>query len=526
MPTVNPSCFGPKPQLLLATGLPAVGYKLFFYVAGSVNTKQNTYTDSTGLSANTNPLILNSLGEPTTEIWFQSGLAYKVVYAPSTDTDPPTSPIWTIDNVRGINDTSVTIDQWVSSGITPTYVGATSFTLPGDQTSTFQVGRRIKATVTAGTAYGIITASAYAALTTVTVVNDSTPLDSGLSAVAYGLLTPLNPSTPLLSDANNIVAGSADPTKKLKFEIDGFTTATTRTATWQDKSGTVAYLSDVDNGVQDFRLTLTSGVPVTTTDVTGAGTLYCTAYKGNRIALYDGSATWNILTSVEFSIASPLTSGKPYDVFAYNNSGTATLEVLVWTNDTTRATALALQDGVLVKSGTTTRRYLGTIYASGANTMEDSYAKRYVFNYYNRVDRPMRAALETADSWNYTTATWRQANANASNQLDCVIGVSEDPVSATVAAQVSNTNAGVFPVLVGVGVDSTSANSTTLMLGEAIQVANGRMIARANYSGFPGVGRHTLTWLEYSAASGTTTWYGDNGTPTLQQSGIIGVVKQ
>jgi hypothetical protein len=524
---VNPSCFGPKPQLLLATGLPAVGNQLFFYVAGSVNTKQNTYTNSTGLSANTNPVILNALGEPSTELWFTSGQSYKVVYAPSTDTDPPTSPIWTIDNVRGINDTSVTIDQWVSSGITPTYVGATSFTLPGDQTSTFQVGRRIKATVTAGTAYGIITASTYAALTTVTVVNDSTPLDSGLSAVSYGLLTPLNPSTPLLSDAYNIVAGSGDATKKLKFEIDGFTTATTRTATWQDKSGTVALLDDVDNGVQDFRLTLTSGVAVTTTDVTGAGTLYATAFKGNRIALYDGSGTWNIIsTSLEFSITTALTAGKPYDVFAYNNSGTPTLEMLVWTNDTTRATALALQNGVLVKSGQTTRRYLGTIYTSGANTMEDSYAKRYVFNYYNRVDRPMRAALETADSWNYTTATWRQANANTANQLDCVIGVSEDPVTANVTAIVGNTNAGVFPILVGVGVDSTSANSTTILNATMNQIVNGKVTATATYNGFPGVGRHTLVWLEYSVASGTTTWYGDNGTPTLAQSGIIGTVKQ
>lgn len=189
MPTVNPAPIGPKPQILLADGTPAVGYKLFFYVAGSVNTKQNTYTDSTGGVANTNPVVLNSLGEPSTQIWFTAGQAYKVVLAPSTDTDPPTSPVWSIDNLRGINDTTVSVDQWVA-GASPTYVSGTSFTLAGDQTSTYTIGRRLKFTVTAGTVYGRILTSSYAALTTITLVMDgSQALDSGLSAVSYGLLT-------------------------------------------------------------------------------------------------------------------------------------------------------------------------------------------------------------------------------------------------------------------------------------------------------------------------------------------------
>jgi hypothetical protein len=208
MPTVNCSPLGPKPQIELSSGLPAVGYKLFFYVAGSVNTKQNTYTDSTGTVSNANPLVLNSLGQPTTEVWFTAGQAYKVVLAPATDTDPPTSPVWSIDNLRGINDTSVTIDQWVA-GPAPTYINATQFSLVGDQTSIFQVGRRIKATVTAGTVYGRISVSAFAAVTTVTVVLDSGALDAGLSAVSYGLLSATNPSVPTLPVAGGTLSASA-----------------------------------------------------------------------------------------------------------------------------------------------------------------------------------------------------------------------------------------------------------------------------------------------------------------------------
>lgn len=188
---------GAKPQFMLATGLPAVGYQLFAYVAGSVGTKQNTYTDSGGLSANTNPIVLNTLGEPSNQIWLSAGQPYKFVLAPATDADPPTSPVWTIDNLRGINDTTVTQDQWVASGLAPTFVSATQFTLPGDQTSVFQVGRRTKASVTAGTSYGTITGSTFGASTTVTVdTTGSNPIDAGLSAVSYGLLSKTNDAMP------------------------------------------------------------------------------------------------------------------------------------------------------------------------------------------------------------------------------------------------------------------------------------------------------------------------------------------
>lgn len=194
--TVNASPFGPKPQFMLSTGLPAVGYKLFWYVGGSVNTKQNTYVDSTGAVANTNPIVMNALGEPSTEIWLTEGLVYKAVLAPANDTDPPSSPVWTIDGLTGINDSGVVLDadEWIS-GPAPTFVGATQFTLVGDQTSAFHPGRRVRTSVTAGTSYGTIRTSVFGALTTVTIdTTGSNPLDAGLSAVSYGILSADNPS--------------------------------------------------------------------------------------------------------------------------------------------------------------------------------------------------------------------------------------------------------------------------------------------------------------------------------------------
>src|SRR5690349_2342000 len=58
------------------------------------------------------------------------------------------------------------------------------------------------------------------------------------------------------------------------------------------------------------RLTLTSGTPVTTSNVTGATTIYLTPYLGNQIWLYSGSV-WVSYSLSEISLAlGTLVSGK------------------------------------------------------------------------------------------------------------------------------------------------------------------------------------------------------------------------
>lgn len=190
------------------SGNPLAGGKIFTYTAGS-STKQTTYSDSAGTVPNANPVVLDADGRLTGQVWLTAGVSYKIVLTASTDTDPPASPLQTWDNVSGVNDSTVTLDEWVS-GPAPTYVSATSFTLVGDQTSTFQVGRRLKTTNTAGTIYSTIVSSAYSTLTTITVVNDSGTLDSGLSAVSYGILSATSPALPPFDGVANLtsVAGT------------------------------------------------------------------------------------------------------------------------------------------------------------------------------------------------------------------------------------------------------------------------------------------------------------------------------
>ena len=171
-------------QQMDANGDPLVGGKIYTYLAGST-TPVATYTDSTGATAQANPIILNSLGLSASPIWLTGGVSYKFVIKDSADVT-----LRTIDGITGINDVSSTAQEWNESGLVPTYISATQFSVPGDQTALLQVNRRLRCDVTAGFAYGRISVSSFSSgITTITMVNDSTPLDSGLSSIAYGFLS-------------------------------------------------------------------------------------------------------------------------------------------------------------------------------------------------------------------------------------------------------------------------------------------------------------------------------------------------
>lgn len=271
------------------------------------------------------------------------------------------------------------------------------------------------------------------------------------------------------------------------------------------------------NNLCTGRLTLTPGVPVTTADVTGAVAIYFSPYKGNQIALYDGAATWNVRTLTEINIAVPAVASQVYDVFVFDNAGTPTLELTAWTNDTTRTTAVVLQDGVYVRNGATTRRYVGSIRTTTvAGQTEDSLANRYVWNYYNRVSRAMKAVDATV-SWAYSTNTYRQANGSTANQLNLIVGVSEDNVSVTVISKASNSTGTGRNVENGIGINSTTVQSAIMFQNQVVTTTSGSM--QAEYAGLLAVGKNSLVWLERGAGTDTQTWFGTNANI---QSGILG----
>lgn len=87
MTTLTPT---PKQQFLDANGNPLSGGKVYTYAAGTT-TPLVTYTDESGTTPNTNPVILDSRGEAA--IWL-GVTSYKFKLTTSTDVE-----IWTVDNI-------------------------------------------------------------------------------------------------------------------------------------------------------------------------------------------------------------------------------------------------------------------------------------------------------------------------------------------------------------------------------------------------------------------------------------------
>jgi len=282
----------------------------------------------------------------------------------------------------------------------------------------------------------------------------------------------------------------------------------------------------------DFRLTGVSATPVMTADNASLTTIYAAQYKGARIALYDG-AQWNVRSSAEFSLAlSGRTADLPFDIFCYDNAGTPTLEFLDWTSPYvgTRATALVRQDGVWCKSGALTRRYLGSCRARVGNTFSfvrngittasgaGTTAKLDLWNVDNQID-DYATQTDTTDAWNYTLVAYQQANNSPTNQIEVMVGLREKILQAQVNAFWSNTSVSIR-AYVGLGIDSTTVNSAQTQYSAISVTASQKMSLQAFLSTQMAIGRHFISWLEGSVATGTATWSGDAGQPSKQQSGL------
>lgn len=269
------------------------------------------------------------------------------------------------------------------------------------------------------------------------------------------------------------------------------------------------------------RLTLESGVPVSTTDQTAKTSVYYTPYAHNMIVLWDG-ADWCPTTFTEKTLAlGTLTSGKPYDVFGYLSTGALVLESLAWTNDTTRATAVTLQDGRYCKSGDKTRLYLGSFYTTSTTTTADAVATRYLWNMYNRRRRQL-ITKDATTSWTYATNSWRQARATSSNKIELINGISDAILDVTVACVASGTG---VSGQVGIGVNSTTTNSPDAHGSQSIAVVSastaGFGLSVTRLLATPTIGYSYFAWLEQPSSGLTATFYG-SGAGEGYTAGIMG----
>lgn len=488
----------PYLQLVDNSGVAVNNGCIWTYQSGTT-TPVTTYSDTAG-TPNLNPVRTDTAGRSTLAVYLISGQNYKFVYE-NNDCAPPAhgTVIRTQDNILATPSSSANVDI---SGVAGENISAGQCAYLSDGSGSKNAGQWYKCD--AGNTYssvmpevGLAPAAIASGATGSIRISGSVGGLAGLSSgsVYYaGSAGALTSSAPALaravgiSDTTSSLVVSSNPAQRL-FTL-GF--------------------------ADDFRLTLTSGTCVTSSDVTAATTIYLTPCTGNRLTLFDGAGVPSTYTTAEISVSVPASTSQMYDVFAFSNSGTPAIEVLAWTNDTTRATALVRTNGRWTKSGDSTRLYLGSFRTTGSSGQtEDSLTKRYLWNYYNRVPRPMRR-LESTASWNYTTFSFQQANAAAANQLDLVVGVAEDEISVKVIGEFSNATGGASSYgAVAIGQDSTTTPATGCVFTLVASTINGAAVGLVSVlETVPPIGRHTYVWLEEAGATGTGTFYGTNAGQT------------
>ena len=130
--SVNLSPFaGAGAQFFTDAGTPLTGGLLYSYAAGTT-TPATTYTSSDGLTANSNPIVLDAAGRVPYEIWLTSGSSYKFVLKTSVGTT-----VGTWDNIDGINDVFLTTQFYAD--VFTTTAGQTTFTLSDNPGSVYNL---------------------------------------------------------------------------------------------------------------------------------------------------------------------------------------------------------------------------------------------------------------------------------------------------------------------------------------------------------------------------------------------------
>jgi hypothetical protein len=337
-------------------------------------------------------------------------------------------------------------------------------------------------------------------------------LDDSQSRTVYG--TVLQASFQALASNSS---GLTEPTTTYAYQLWYDTTSglvkerNSANSAWIVKD-VIAKPYTIDNATNDFRLSMVSGNPNPINS--SSGSVYMTPYIGNTIALYDTTnQIWDLFSTTQIAISvSGLNVGSLYDVFAYNNGvlGVA-IQTVEWTNTTTRATALAYKDGVLVKTDNYSRRYLGTFLVSATNVVYDTPAFRHLYNFNNRLPNNLYLSLNLDNTYGSTTK--RQFAGSATAQLEIVNGIADQNITLVYNTAGNNLSTGI--AFTGIGQNSTS----TIISGcnEGLLNSRATVIASATAVVTPAVGKHYFSFIQYCSDTNSTEFIGA-GNKTLMQA--------
>lgn len=199
-------------------------------------------------------------------------------------------------------------------------------------------------------------------------------------------------------------------------------------------SGVIGYPQFVSGFINpttcECRLSLYSG-SVTTNNTTSG--VYIMPYKGNRISLYvSGSWQTRVVPTNQFVAlnTSGFLSGQIFDCYLTDTTGLGNVQLRLLSGGGP-ATQI-YQDSVLVLSGVPEYRYIGTGYSYSLGSIQDQFAARHLYNYYNRIRKIITYPLRSGVNFSGLGggSGWQMVNpvVSVSGQAlaSVVVGVPED----------------------------------------------------------------------------------------------------
>jgi hypothetical protein len=251
---------GAGAQFFDNTGNPLSGGKIFTYAAGTT-TPQATYTSVSGATANTNPIVLNSAGRTTSEIWLSEAVTYKFVLTTSANVQ-----IGTYDDISGVNDLTVAGVSWTEVTGTPT-------TLAG-----YGITDALSA-ATAATTYAPIASPTF---TGTALIPDNAPSNTNYP-VGYR-------DAPQNSQTGNYTLIASDASKTIVMNGSSLTLTIPANASVPYPTGTVIVIINVNATALSIAITSDTLTLVNST-TTGTRTL---ARNGVATCIKIGATSWLI----------------------------------------------------------------------------------------------------------------------------------------------------------------------------------------------------------------------------------------
>lgn len=470
--------FTPDEQFADSTGAALSGAQLFFYATGT-STKQNTYSDSALSIANSNPVVLDSSGRAGSI--FLQNLKYKVVLAPANDTDPPTSPIWTMDPVYASDVSTIAQVQGTNGNPNGQLAGtAGSAGIPASMDWDYTNDILYVCTTTGNAASAVWTAVNAAAATQ-------------LAPAPGGRLT-LVSATPVMN-SDQVAATAVIYTPYINNAVPIYNGTTTLPVTFSELTLTLVASHAADT-LYDIFIFSNSGVPTLATGPAWNNSTAGSCARGT------GASTTQ-LTMLNGHLVNAV------QITGRNGSSTFTISA----NQAT---------------------YLGTMFtdhtAGQVTCHVNSFGqnRKYgVWNAFNRVPIILQAGDSTA-SWIYTTASFRASNntpssfsstsynvgsGTACNGINIVHGLAEEYVD-SVFSQACDASTTSRQVLLGIGYNSVTAASG--LQGSSFINGTNQIGAGPAFIAAPALGLNILTSLEKGDGTAAGTFVGTSASMLLK----------